>query len=235
MNDLVSYNEKHNEANGEGNRDGINDNLSWNCGVEGPSADPAVERLRERQVRNCAVLLMLARGVPMFVAGDEIRRTQQGNNNAYCQDNGVSWFDWQLVDTHRDLFRFWKGLIAFRKRHATLHRGRFFSGVVNARGLPDVSWHGTVLNSPGWDDPQARALACTLGGEQGDPDLHVMMNMYWDNLDFELPTVAGRSWFRALDTSQPSPNDIADAEQESPAPGSSYTVQGRNIVVLVNR
>jgi glycogen operon protein len=171
----------------------------------------------------------------MFVAGDEIRRTQQGNNNAYCQDNVVSWFDWQLVDTHPGLFRFWKGLIAFRKRHATLHRGRFFSGVVNERGLPDVSWHGTALNSPGWDDPQARALACTLGGEQGDPDLHVMMNMYWDNLDFELPTVAGRSWFRALDTSQPSPNDIADPGKESPAPGSSYTVQGRSIVVLVNR
>jgi glycogen operon protein len=235
LNDLVSYNEKHNEGNGEANRDGINDNVSWNCGVEGPSADPSVERLRERQVRNCAVLLMLARGVPMIVAGDEIRRTQQGNNNAYCQDNGVSWFDWQLVDAHPGLFRFWKGLIAFRKRHATLHRGRFFSGVVNERGLPDVSWHGTALNSPGWDDPQARALACTLGGEQGDPDLHVMMNMYWDNLDFELPTVAGRSWFRALDTSQPAPNDIADPGKESPAPGSSYTVQGRSIVVLVNR
>jgi isoamylase len=235
LNDLVSYNEKHNEANGEANRDGSNSNLSWNCGVEGPSADPSIERLRDRQVRNCAVLLMLARGVPMFVAGDEIRRTQQGNNNAYCQDNGVSWFDWQLMDTHRDLLRFWKGLIAFRKRHATLHRGHFFNGVVNERSLPDVTWHGTVLNSPGWDDPEARALACTLGGEHTDPDLHVMMNMYWDNLDFELPVVAGRSWFRALDTSQPSPNDIADPGQEPPVPGSSYTVQGRSIVVLVNR
>jgi isoamylase len=235
LNDLVSYNEKHNEANGEANRDGSNNNLSWNCGVEGPSADPSVEQLRDRQVRNCGVLLMLARGVPMFVAGDEIRRTQQGNNNAYCQDNGVSWFDWQLVDTHRDLLRFWQRLIAFRKRHATLHRGRFFGGVVNGRGLPDVVWHGTMLNSPGWDDPEARALACTLGGEHEDPDLHVMMNMYWDNLDFELPTVPGRSWFRAMDTSQASPNDIADPGKESPAPGSSYTVRGRSIVVLVNR
>jgi len=106
LNDLVSYNQKHNEANGEGNRDGINENLSWNCGAEGESADPAVEALRNRQVRNVAALLMLSRGVPMFVAGDEVRRTQGGNNNAYCQDNETSWFDWTLLDKHADLLRF---------------------------------------------------------------------------------------------------------------------------------
>ncbi len=234
LNDLVSYNEKHNLPNGEGNRDGINENLSWNCGVEGHSTDTGVEALRNRQVRNFAALLLLARGVPMFVAGDEVRRTQQGNNNAYCQDNEVSWFDWQLTGSNRGLLRFWKMLIAFRKRHATLHSGRFFSGVVNERGQPDVSWHGTRLNSPGWDDPQARTLAYTLGGQDGQPDLHIMMNMYWEPLDFEVPPVAGRQWFRAFDTSQPSPGDIFEPGAEPPAPGLTCMVDARSIVVLVN-
>ncbi|MGD0580735.1 MAG: glycogen debranching protein GlgX, partial [Bryobacteraceae bacterium] len=131
LNDLVSYNDKHNEANGEGNGDGINDNLSWNCGAEGESGDPAVNALRERQIRNLAAILLLSRGVPMFVAGDEARRTQQGNNNAYCQDNEVSWFDWTLPEKNAALVRFWKGMIGFRKRHDALRRGEFFSGAVN--------------------------------------------------------------------------------------------------------
>src|SRR5271166_2871918 len=167
LNDLVSYNVKHNEANGEGNRDGINDNLSWNCGVEGASNDPAVEALRNRQVRNFAAILLLSRGVPMFAAGDEVRRTQQGNNNAYCQDNEISWFDWTLVEKNRDLYRFWKHLIEFHKRHAALHRAQFFTGAMNQRGLMDVTWHGTKLNSPGWDDPNGRTLGVTLAGFDG--------------------------------------------------------------------
>jgi glycogen operon protein len=126
LNDLVSYNDKRNEENGEGNRDGINDNLSWNCGAEGKSNDPAVEELRNRQLRNFGAILMLSRGVPMLVAGDEIRRTQKGNNNPYCQDNEISWFDWTLTETNRDLHRFWKYMIEFRKRHEPLRRGQFF-------------------------------------------------------------------------------------------------------------
>ncbi|MBZ5575585.1 MAG: glycogen debranching protein GlgX [Acidobacteriia bacterium] len=235
LNDLVSYNTKHNEANGEGGRDGVNDNLSWNCGVEGDTADAAVEALRSRQVRNFAVLLLLARGVPMFVAGDEVRRTQRSNNNAYCQDNEVSWFNWRLVESNRALLRFWKGLIAFRKRHAALHSGAFFTGAANERGVPDVSWHGTALNLPNWDDPEARVLAFTLGGAKGDPDLHVMLNMYWDKSDFELPVVPGRRWAKAIDTFQPSPQDIADPGNEPPVPGKTCTVQGRSVVVLVNQ
>ena len=235
LNDLVSYNDKHNETNGEGNRDGINDNLSWNCGVEGDSNDPAMEALRSRQVRNFAALLLLSRGVPMFVAGDELRRTQKGNNNAYCQDNEISWLDWTLAERHSGLRRFWKLLIAFRKRHRALREGGFFTGALNERGMADVAWHGTVLDSPGWDDPEARVLAMTLAGFRGDPDLHVILNMYWDRLDFELPTIPGRVWLRALDTSQPSPSDIADFGREPPVAGKTFPAEGRSVVVLVNR
>jgi len=235
LNDLVSYNSKHNEANGENNNDGINNNVSWNCGVEGPSDDPAVEALRARQVRNFAALLLLSRGVPMLVAGDEVRRTQNGNNNAYCQDNGTSWFDWSLVDQHGDLLRFWKRMIEFRKAHATLHLGQFFSGAVNERGLADVTWHGTKLASPAWDDPEAQALGMTLAGFQGDPDIHVMMNMHWEPLDFDLPVVTGRVWFRAVDTALAPPSDIADPGSEAPVAESTYAVAGRSVVVLVNR
>ncbi len=234
LNDLVSYDKKHNEANGEGSRDGVNDNLSWNCGVEGETDDPAVEGLRERQVRNFAAILLLSRGVPMFVAGDEVRRTQRGNNNPYCQDNEISWLDWTLLEKNRGLFRFWKRMIEFRKRYATLHRGEFFSGAVNERGLPDVTWHGTKLNEPGWSDPDARALAMTLAGFDGDADLHVMLNMYWDALEFEVPAVAGRRWLKAVDTAAASPLDIADPGGETPVAGDTVSVQGRSVVVLVS-
>jgi glycogen operon protein len=235
LNDLVSYNDKHNEANGEGNRDGINENLSWNCGIEGESTDPAVEALRNRQVRNFAAILMLSRGIPMIVAGDEVRRTQKGNNNAYCQDNETSWFDWRLVEKHRDLFRFWKRMIEFRKRHAALHRGQFFSGARNERGLTDITWHGTKLESPGWNDSEGRVLGVTFAGFRGEGDVHVMLNMYWESLDFELPSAPGRTWLKAVDTSQPSPFDIAEFGGEAPVVGNQYKVEGRSVVVLVNR
>jgi glycogen operon protein len=235
LNDLVSYNGKHNEANGEGNRDGINDNLSWNCGVEGGSNDAFVEALRNRQVRNFAAILLLSRGVPMFVAGDEVRRTQHGNNNAYCQDNEMSWFDWALLERNRDLYRFWKRMIEFRKRHAALRRRDFFTGITNERGLKDVAWHGTKLDSPGWRDANGRALAVTLAGFDGDADIHILLNMHWENLAFELPSVLRRIWLRAVDTSQSSPFDVADFGGEPPVVGTAYKAQARSVVVLVNR
>ena len=234
LNDLVSYNEKHNHANGENNRDGINDNLSWNCGAEGPSADPAIEALRSRQVRNFAALLLLSRGVPMFVAGDESRRTQNGNNNAYCQDNDTSWFDWSLVDKNTGLVHFFKGMIAFRKAHSALRLGQFYNGAVNERGLTDVMWHGTKLGAPNWDDPNAQALAMTIAGFNGNPDIHVIMNMHWEALDFDLPAVAGRTWRRAVDTSLASPDDIADPGEEVAVEESTYSAGARSVVVLVN-
>jgi glycogen operon protein len=235
LSDLVSYNHKHNEANGESNNDGINDNLSWNCGAEGESDDPKIESLRNRQVRNFMAILLLSRGVPMFVAGDEIRRSQKGNNNAYCQDNQISWFDWTLAHKHSELLRFCRSMIRFRKAHAAVRRGQFFNGAVNERGLQDVSWHGTKLNLPGWSDRGARALAMTLAGFDGDSDLHVIFNMFWDELDFELPVVPGRHWCLAVDTAQPSPHDIADPGSEPEVPGNTHPVEGRSIVVLVNR
>jgi isoamylase len=235
LNDLVSFNQKHNEANGEYNRDGINENLSWNCGVEGDSDDPNIDSFRNRQVRNFMAILLLSRGVPMFVAGDEIRRSQRGNNNAYCQDNEISWFDWTLVNRHSGLLRFCRSMIRFRKMHAAVRRDQFFNGAVNERGLKDVSWHGTKLNSPGWDDASARALAMTLAGFGGDSDLHAMFNMFWESLDFELPVVPGRRWCLAVDTAQPSPYDIADPGSEPDVLGNTHRVEARSVVVLVNR
>ena len=235
LNDLVSYNGKHNEANGEGNNDGVNDNLSWNCGAEGDTSDAGIEKLREQQIRNFATILMLSRGVPMFVAGDEVRNSQSGNNNAYCQDNEIGWLDWYKVEKHPDLLRFWKRIIEFRKNHPAVRKNAFFSGDSNQRGLPEVTWHGTSLYQPGWNDSQARALGFTMAGFDADPDIHVMMNMHWEALDFQVPAVAGRVWTRAVDTSLPSPSDIADPGMEVPCPVQSYRVNGRSIVVLVNK
>jgi isoamylase len=235
LNDLVSYNSKHNEANGEGNNDGVNENLSWNCGAEGDTRDEGVDNLRERQIRNFATILMLSRGVPMFVAGDEIRNSQAGNNNAYCQDNEIGWMDWSGVHKHPEMLRFFQRIIQFRKQHPAVRTNAFFAGETNERGLPEITWHGTKLNEVGWDDSGARALGFTLGGFDNNPDLHVMMNMYWDPLDMDIPSVKGRKWTRAVDTSLPSPKDIADPGKEVAINDPSYRVNGRSVVVLVNK
>ena len=235
LNDLVSYNTKHNEENGEDNRDGINDNLSWNCGIEGGTTDPAVEALRNRQIKNFAVILLLSRGVPMILAGDEVRRSQKGNNNAYCQDNEISWFDWNLTATNQDMYRFWRRMIEFRKNHPPLRRRHFFNGAMNERGLADVSWHGCKLNCPGWSDPEARALGVTLGGFNGEADIHVMLNMYSGALDFEVPLLTDRLWFKAIDSAEPSPYDIVDPGSETEFGGNLCSVQGRSVVVLISR
>jgi glycogen operon protein len=235
LNDLVSYNSKHNEGNGEGNNDGINENLSWNCGAEGESTDAAIEKLREQQIRNFATILMLSRGVPMLLAGDEVRNTQHGNNNAYCQDNQIGWFNWNGPQKHADLHRFWRRMIEFRKKYAAVRTNSFFTGEVNKRGLKDVTWHGTKLYSPGWYDSQARALGFTLAGFDLDPDIHVMMNMHWETLDMDIPVIAGRRWFRVVDTSMPSPSDIADPGMEVACTDQSYRVNSRSIVVVVNK
>ena len=233
LNDLVWYNEKHNDANGEGNRDGIYNNLSWNCGVEGPTDDPAIESLRTRQIKNLVTILMLSRGVPMLLAGDEVRHTQGGNNNPYNQDNATSWIDWTKARSFHDVLRYFQCVIAFRKTHPALSRPHFYTGETNERGLPDIAWHGTRLNSPGFDDPDSRALACTIAGFRNGPDLHVMMNMFWEPLEFELPTVRQRAWHLSIDTFAASPDDIAVAGEERPIAGASQKVQGRSIVVLI--
>jgi glycogen operon protein len=235
LNDLVSYNYKHNDANGEGNRDGVDDNMSWNCGAEGPTDDPAVERLRERQIRNFLAILMLSQGVPMIVAGDEVRRTQNGNNNAYCHDDALSWFDWSLVEKNADLLRFFRGVTTNRLAHSELHRARFFTGEVNERGLADVAWHGCKLYHPSFSDGGSGVLAFTLGASGNGDDLHAMMNMEEHALEFDLPPLRGRRWHRQVDTALESPADVADHGTEPPVEGATYRVEPHSIAVLASK
>jgi glycogen operon protein len=234
--DLVSYNHKHNEANGEGNRDGIDDNLSWNCGAEGETDDPAILARRRRHIKNFASILFLSQGVPMFVAGDEVGRTQRGNNNAYCQDNDLSWFDWTLTEANDDLFRFFSGMIRLRRLHASLRRRTFLTGHANRRGLQDIRWHGLELDQPGWGDGGSRVLAFTLAGEDPlEPDLHVMMNMDENAHDFAVPQEDDRRWAVFADTAKASPDDIAEPGQERPFDGDRCTVEGGSIVILTSQ
>jgi glycogen operon protein len=237
MYDLVSYNDKHNWLNGEGNNDGSNDNLSWNCGVEGETTDPAINEFRERQIKNFAVLLMLSMGVPMMVSGDEHARTQGGNNNTYCQDNALNWIDWRRVEERSGLVRFWSLLI--RKRHLYLHhfRGRYLADRQNRFGISEISWHGAKLNQPLWDDPEARCLAFTMGDleqeSNGTRNIHVMMNMHMEPVEFEIPQYEGLEWRRSLDTALPSPLDI-DISDSRQLVDQSYLVTPHSIVVLVS-
>lgn len=232
----MSYDHKHNQANGEQNRDGADENLSWNHGIEGETDNSEIELLRERQIKNFATILLLSRGVPMILAGDEIRRTQKGNNNAYCQDNEISWFDWTLLQKNHHLLRFWRQMIQFRKYHSTLQSPHYFSGnEMNERGLADISWHGCQLNSPGWDNPQSRVLAFTLGGFNGALDLHVMANMYHETLGFEIPSLHDRQWYKAVDTALEAPLDFPEIGQESLIKDSVYPVTGRSICVFISK
>src|SRR5258707_8110479 len=201
LNDLVSYNQKHNEDNGEGNRDGIDNNISWNCGTEGPTNDPQILALRQRQIKNFLAILLLSQGVPMLLMGDEVQRSQQGNNNAYCQNNPFSWLDWSQNEPNAGLLRFCQRMIAFRRSHPNLRRGQFFTGQPDASGQPDVEWHGCDLDGPGWNDPTSHVLAYTLWGQKRDTDLHIMLNMDMQPLDFAIPpAMAGKRWYLAVDT-----------------------------------
>jgi glycogen operon protein len=234
--DLVSYDDKHNQMNGESNRDGIDENFSWNGGTEGPTADPAINALRRRQQKNLLTLLLLAQGTPMLLGGDELGRTQRGNNNAYCQDNDVSWVDWRLAETNRDLLRFTRLLLAFRRAHPALRRRTFLTGRGNERAPePDVTWHGTALDEPDWG-PQAHALAMHLAGAHAptsDDDLYLAVNSSAASLVFDLPRpFRGRRWLRAIDTARPSPDDIAEPGRESAVGERRLVVRGRSCVVL---
>jgi glycogen operon protein len=232
--DLVSYNEKHNIANGEGNRDGSDDNLSWNSGTEGDTHDPAILALRRQRARNFLALLMLSQGVPMLLAGDEVLRSQQGNNNAYCQDNALGWFDWQGVQDHADVLRFVRELIALRRRHASLRRRRFLTGRPGrGTSLPDVTWHGTRLNEPAWHDADARLLAYTLAGVQAtEAPLHIMLNMDSRAHAVGLPSLPGYAWRRAVDSALTAPLDITPPPDQQPVDGDHYLVQPWSVVVL---
>ncbi len=236
LRDLVSYNVKHNEANGEANRDGSDDNASWNCGVEGESDIPEVLAMRRRQAKNFVAILLLSQGVPMILSGDEVFRTQLGNNNCYCQDNEMSWLDWRLMEENDDIFRFVTRMISFRKRHPSLMRKQFLSGRRGRGGLQDVTWHGLKLNDPRWGDPAAQVLAYTLAGTgETEEQLHVMLNMSDGPVQMELPTVSGRNWYRVVDTSQPSPVDIFEVADEPKVEGNAYSLAARSVAVLEGR
>ena len=199
--------------------------LSWNCGVEGETDDLEINSLRRRQIKNFAAILLLSQGVPMILAGDEVRRTQRGNNNTYCHDNEINWFDWNLVEKNADIFRFFKLMISFRKRHQSLRRRDFFKGEVNERGLGDISWHNCQLFYPGWNDSCSRTLAFTLGGFEGEADIHVIFNMYWESLNFELFPLEDRSWYRVIDTAEASPRDILESGKEIKISDNNYLVK----------
>jgi glycogen operon protein len=236
LRDLVSYEGKHNEANGEENRDGSNDNLSFNCGFEGETTDAAVTALRDRQAKTLVALLMLSRGVPMLLAGDEVLRTQRGNNNAYSQDNEISWFDWRLVETHGAMLRFVREFIELRRRHPCLTSNRFFHGrPVPGRDLPDIAWHGARLHAPGWFDPNGRMLAFTIAGTGEEEDLHVILNMAEAAIDVEVPRIAGRTWHVAVDTARESPFDVVERTRQAPYAGPRYHAIAHSVVVLEAR
>jgi isoamylase len=231
LNDLVSYNQKHNEANGEDNRDGANDNRSWNCGVEGPTEDPAVEKLRNRQVKNFLTVTLMSLGVPMILMGDEVRHTQMGNNNAYCQDNEISWFDWTRLTKHADVHRFVSLLIAWRLLRDVEHERQRVS--LNAFiQKANKAWHGVKLNQPDWGDG---SHSVAFGAELRTEGLHfhLLLNAYWEPLDFELPTPAsGGRWRRWIDTGLDSPEDIVPRKTAPPVPGDAYRAAARSVVML---
>jgi isoamylase len=209
--DLVSYDGKHNELNAEGNRDGRDDNYSWNSGVEGPTDDPDVQRLRTQRARNFMAVLLLSQGVPMFAAGDEVLRSQRGNNNAYCQDNDLSWLDWSFTPAARAMLRFTRELIALRKRHPSLQRTRFLDGALDDQPA-EIHWYGENLSGPNWHDAEARVLCFTLAGVvPGEPVLHVMINMAPTVRLLPLPEVASHAWRRIVDTTLAAPDDIVSA------------------------
>jgi len=243
--DLVSHEDKHNDANGEDNRDGSDNNLSWNCGTEGETANLAINALRRQQVRNALALLLLSQGVPMLLAGDEVLRTQRGNNNAWCQDNEISWFDWRLAESNSDALRFTREMIALRRRHPALARHRYLTGRADpVTGLADIRWHGVELDNPAWSGKpgaaassrDGRFLAFTLAGLADEEEcLHVVANMSPDAETVSLPNLAGRRWHLAVDTARAAPEDITPRVRQLPWRADTYPVKPRSVVVLEAR
>jgi glycogen operon protein len=228
--DLVSFDKKHNSANGEHNRDGRDDNLSWNSGIEGATDDEKILRLRAQRARNFMALLLLSQGVPMLTAGDEVLRTQRGNNNAYCQDNDISWLDWSFGPESRAMLRFTRELIALRKRHPSLRRTRFLNGY-SENQLAEIHWYGERLDAPDWQSKEARVLCFTLAGAAPpEPALHVMINMATTARNLPLPDVTARDWRRIVDTTLVAPDDVVPAGVA--VPGGHYMLGSHGIAVF---
>ncbi|HSO85211.1 MAG TPA: alpha-amylase family glycosyl hydrolase, partial [Draconibacterium sp.] len=228
--DLVSYNQKHNEKNGENNRDGVNDNFSWNCGTEGPTENEDVIKLRYRQIKNFLTINMLSFGTPMILMGDEACRTQLGNNNAYCHDNEISWFNWNLLKQNSEIHRF-VSLINSRRLLRDIDSENNRLNLLEQIRRSKIVFHGTRLNQPDWGE-HSHSLALTVGNLPDGVILHWIINAYWEPLEFELPKL-NNTWKRWIDTSLPSPDDIADWKNAPPVSGSTYFAGPRSTVVLI--
>jgi glycogen operon protein len=247
LNDLVSYNEKHNERNGEGNRDGANDNHSWNCGWEGPvefsnltdEQKEEVNDLRRRQIKNFLTLLFISQGTPMLLYGDEMRRTALGNNNTVFQDNELNWINWEYAETHSEILRFTKLIIAFRKRHQFVRRWRYLTDdQAETPLLRNIAWHGVKPGQPDFSGT-SRFIAWVLEAfetaERGDVPVYVASNAFWEPLTIELPAANGRRWYRVVDTSLPVGEDIVPEEEAFFLPDYTYLIRPRTTIVLVAR
>ena len=232
LNDLVSYDRKHNEANGEDNKDGTDNNLSWNCGVEGPTNDPTIERLRNWQMKNFLTLTVLSAGTPMLLMGDEVRRTQLGNNNAYCQDNEISWFDWTRLAKHAEIHRFTRLLVMLRSKGSPA-RGQAMRSLNEALRDARIEWHGVKLHCPDWSD-ESHSVALTAMTPNGRFLVYIIANAYWESLQFDLPPAAEvhQGWHRLIDTSLELPHDICAVEDAPLIAGATYRAQPRSVVVL---
>jgi glycogen operon protein len=233
LNDLVSYNDKHNAANEEENRDGSNDNRSWNCGVEGPSDDPAVERLRNRQVKNFLTTTLLSLGLPMLAMGDEARRTQHGNNNAYCLDDERNWFDWSLLVEHADVHRFVKLLISRRvlREVGPENKRMTLAELIRAE---IKGWHGVKLNQPDWGY-HSHSIALSADSPSRAIAVYLIFNSHWEPLEFELPRSDDRSelpWRRWIDTFLESPQEVVPWDEAPIVAGYTYRAGPRSVVVF---
>jgi isoamylase len=243
LNDLVSYNYKHNEANQENNNDGTNDNNSWNCGAEGETENPEILRLRKQSIKNYICLLLFSSGTPMILGGDEFMRTQKGNNNAYCQDNEIGWFDWGLTTKHADMLEFVKKAIAVEKSFRVLRRRKFLLGMdMDADNVPDITWYGLNLDNPSWDDPELRTLCCRLDGSEAEsesPDYHLffILNADWREQAVKLPPLTdGKRWYMVIDTSLPPGEDFSGAGRTVRIdPPEYYIANARSTVVLLGK
>lgn len=231
MMDLLSYNNKHNEDNNESNKDGIDENFSWNCGVEGETDNPEIRDFRVKQLKNFFAILMLSRGIPMILMGDEVGRSQNGNNNAYCQDNAISWFNWKDLKKNNQVFQFVKKMIRLRSENKSLYSGEFYTGQTNNKGFKDIEWHGCKLFAPGWDDSSSKVLAFTIGAmDDKSKDMHVMMNFNYFPLSFEIPCPGkNRKWNYFTDTS------LTDTKIQSKViiEESEYFVNPYSVVILI--
>ena len=229
LNDLVSYRQKHNDENGEYGHDGTDANYSENCGVEGPSDDPAVEALRKRLIKNFILTLFISRGMPMLQGGDELRRTQRGNNNAYCQDNEITWYDWKLLEKHQDIFRFTRGMISIRRAHPVLRKESFYSD-------SDIRWYGPSGAPPDWFDERQKSFACLVFGHE-DADLFLIFNAANDAVDFSIPTASkAEDWHLAVDTFRPAPEDFFEPGKEPSLRGEkTFRAGPRSSAILLTR